>query len=46
MYGWIFYTKPSFFRPRKYLDPDLSFADNKFKENQLIIAKRVRQVSE
>ncbi|HOU68068.1 MAG TPA: TssN family type VI secretion system protein [Paludibacteraceae bacterium] len=46
LYGWIFYTKPSFFRPRKYLDPDLSFADNKFKENQLIIAKRVRQVSE
>ena len=42
-YGWIFYTKPSFFLPRRYIDPDLSFTDNKIKGGYTIIAKRVRK---
>ncbi|MFK8266990.1 TssN family type VI secretion system protein [Capnocytophaga cynodegmi] len=42
-YGWVFYTKPSFFLPRKYIDPDMSFQENKLSEKQLIIAKRVRE---
>ncbi|MCB9017901.1 MAG: TssN family type VI secretion system protein [Paludibacteraceae bacterium] len=42
-YGWIFYTKSSFFRPRRYMDPDLSFVDNAFVEQNLIVAKRVRK---
>lgn len=41
-YGWIFYTKPSFFSPRKYIDGALSFKENKLLEKHLIIARRVR----
>lgn len=40
-YEWIFYIKPSFFSRRKYIDPDLSFADNNLKRRYTIIAKRV-----
>lgn len=42
-YGWIFYIKPSFFRPRKYIDPDVSFLENKLLEKHLIVSKRVKQ---
>lgn len=42
-YGWIFYMKPSFFKPRRYIDPDLSFEDNRIKGGYTIIAKRVRK---
>lgn len=45
-YGWIFYTKPSFFLPRKYIDPDLSFRANKLSEEHVIISKRVRKKEE
>lgn len=44
-YGWIFYTEQSFFQSRKYVDPDLSFEDNKLEEKDVIVAKRVRKVS-
>ncbi len=40
-YEWIFYTKPSFFQRRKYIDPDLTFAENGLKQGCVIIAKRV-----
>lgn len=40
-YEWIFYIKPSFFSRRKYIDPDLNFADNNLKRRCTIIAKRV-----
>jgi len=39
--GWIFYTKPSFFGSAKYIDPDVSIADNKISEKNVIIARRV-----
>ncbi|KGN69351.1 hypothetical protein HQ40_07095 [Porphyromonas gulae] len=42
-YGWIFYVKPSFFRPRKYIDPEISFVGNKVVEKYLIVSKRVRK---
>ncbi len=42
-YGWIFYTKPSFFKPRKYIDPDISFQENNLQERHLIVSKRVKQ---
>ncbi|ATA90330.1 hypothetical protein CAPN001_15020 [Capnocytophaga stomatis] len=45
-YGWIFYTKPSFFLPRKYIDPDLSFRENKLSEKHVIVSKRVRKKEE
>lgn len=40
-YEWIFYIKPSFFSRRKYIDPELTFADNNLKRRCVIIAKRV-----
>lgn len=42
--GWIFYVKPSFFGGSKYIDPDLSIADNKLSEKNVIIARRVAVV--
>jgi hypothetical protein len=39
--GWIFYTKPSFFKSKKYIDPDWSIEKNKLHEKLTIIAKRV-----
>jgi len=44
-YSWIFYTKPSIFRPRHYIDCELSIADNKIKERDIIIAKRVSNMN-
>lgn len=40
-YEWVFYTKPSFFKRRFYIDPDLTLADNRLKQHDVIIAKRV-----
>jgi len=45
-YSWIFYMKPSFFRSRRYLDPDLTIADNKVQEAKTIVCKRVIQHTE
>jgi hypothetical protein len=41
-YGWLFYTN-SFLGWKKHIDPDLSFAKNKIREKNCIIAKRVQQ---
>lgn len=41
-YGWIFYIKTSFFKRRKYIDPDLSFKKNGIKAHTTIIAHRVK----
>jgi hypothetical protein len=40
---WIFYVNLFFFGWKKYIDPDLSFARNKIREKNCIIAKRVQQ---
>ena len=45
-YGWIFYTKPSLFSPKKYIDPDLSFQENKLPEKNMIIGSRIFKVAE
>jgi hypothetical protein len=42
-YGWIFYVKPGFFSQRRYIDPELSVADNKIHEHKTIVCKRVMQ---
>ncbi|WP_027473196.1 TssN family type VI secretion system protein [Saccharicrinis fermentans] len=44
--GWIFYTKPSFFLPRNYIDYDKTFTGNKISERHTIIAKRVKESTE
>lgn len=41
LYNWIFYAKPTFFRKRRYIDPDLSITDNKILEEKTIVCKRV-----
>lgn len=41
-YGWIFYTNTSLLSRKRYLDPGLSFAKNRIKEKNVIIAKRVQ----
>jgi hypothetical protein len=42
-YSWIFYTKRSFFIPRRYIDHDLSIVENRIKEKYTILAKRVSE---
>ena len=44
--GWMFYVKPSFLGTAKFIDPDLSIAQNKIIEKNIIIAKRVGIVEE
>jgi hypothetical protein len=41
-YGWIFFTKSRFLKRRKYIDPDLSFIENKIKPHNNIMARRVK----
>jgi len=41
-YGWIFYVTTPFLARRKYIDPDLSFVENKIKDKHVIMAKRVQ----
>lgn len=41
-YGWTFYTTTAFWGIKKYIDPDLSFVDNKMKEHRIVIAKRTQ----
>lgn len=43
-YGWIFYTEGAFMKSRRYLNPDVSFEQNKLNGDELIIAKRVKKV--
>ena len=45
-YGWVFYTKPSLLSPKKYIDPDLSFQENKLPEKNMIIGSRIFKVAE
>ncbi len=40
-YAWIFYTKPSFFHRRRYLDFNETIATNRISERMNIICKRV-----
>lgn len=40
-YEWVFYTKPSFFKRRFYINPDLTLAENNLRRKDLITAKRV-----
>lgn len=42
-YGWTFYVTPSFFRTRRYIDPDATFVDNGLVEKDLIVAMRVQK---
>lgn len=41
-YGWIFYVITPILGRKRYIDPSLSFAENKLKEKNVIFAKRTR----
>jgi hypothetical protein len=43
-YKWIFYIKPSFFKQRQFIDPDLDIEQNNITEKFAIHAKRVSEV--
>ncbi|WP_262714336.1 TssN family type VI secretion system protein [Mucilaginibacter metallidurans] len=43
-YKWIFYIKPSFFKQRHFIDPDLNITENRITESVTIFAKRVSEV--
>lgn len=40
-YGWIFYAKQAWWKPRRYINPDYSFRDNFLKQGDIIVARRV-----
>lgn len=42
-FGWVFYIKPSFFLPRRYIDPDLSIRKNRITRLHTIIARRIQK---
>ncbi|QJD96539.1 TssN family type VI secretion system protein [Mucilaginibacter robiniae] len=44
-YKWIFYIKPSFFKQRQFIDPDLDIEQNHITESFTIFAKRVSEVA-
>jgi uncharacterized membrane protein len=44
--GWMFYTKASALGTAKFIDPDLTIAENKITEKNIILAKRVGVVQE
>lgn len=44
-YKWIFYIKPSFFKQRQFIDPDLDIEQNSITETFAIFAKRVSEVA-
>lgn len=41
-YGWLFYTVSSILGRKKYIDPELTLAENDIKEKNVIIAKRTK----
>jgi putative flippase GtrA len=43
--GWIFYVKPWFLAPRRYLDYEQTVAQNRIRERHLIVAKRVKNIT-
>ncbi|MDR2232004.1 MAG: TssN family type VI secretion system protein [Tannerella sp.] len=44
-YEWIFYVKRSFFLPRRYIDYELTVAENRLREKYTIQAKRVSETN-
>ena len=42
-YKWIFYIKPSFFKQRSFIDPELDIEQNNITESYTIFAKRVAE---
>lgn len=41
--GWIFYSHINAYFPKRYIDHDVTISDNKLKDNDFIVAKRVKE---
>ncbi len=39
--GWVFHTKPTFWKSKVFIDPKLSIEQNKINEKLVVVAKRV-----
>jgi hypothetical protein len=42
-HGWIFYHKPSWFRKKRYIDPEKIIKVNRIRENSVIICQRIKE---
>jgi hypothetical protein len=40
-YGWNFYIQPKWYQGARYLDPDLTIAENGLKEGEVIVIERI-----
>ena len=40
-FGWVFYAKQAWWKPRRYINPDYSFRDNFLRQGDIIVARRV-----
>lgn len=40
-YGWNFYVKPKWYQSPRYLNPDLTVAENNLSENDIVVAERI-----
>ena len=45
-FGWLFYIKEAWYKPKRYLDPDKTIKDNNIKVNQIIITQRIKTITE
>lgn len=45
-FSWVFYIKPSFFSPRRYIDPELTIHQNRINKPYTIMARRARNESQ
>jgi hypothetical protein len=43
-FGWIFYLKPSFFKRKQFINPDISVEANQIKEQYTVFARRVTRL--
>lgn len=41
-YGWIFYASSSILGQKRYIDPELTFAKNKIRDKNVVVAKRTK----
>jgi hypothetical protein len=40
-FGWNFYIRPKWYQSPRYLDPDLTIAENELKEGEVVVAERI-----
>lgn len=46
VFGWLFFIKEAWYKPKRYIDPDKTIRDNAIKVNQIIYTKRIKKETE